>query len=109
MEIKIMGPGCVKCRGLYHRVLKAVAELNIHAKVLKVEDLTEIMHYGIIRPPALVIDEKVVMSGCLPNYAELKEFLIPFKNTDKRAMEGLLTHQRPEVAGLGILPDARDC
>ena len=75
VTIKVLGTGCVKCRGLEHRTRKAVAELNLDALVLKVEDLQEIMKYGLLRTPALVIDEEVVMSGVLPTFKELKAFL----------------------------------
>ena len=79
MDIKVLGPGCVKCRGLDHRIRKAVVELGMDAQVNKIEDLTQIMQYGILRTPALVIDEKVVMSGVLPTYSELKTFLSNLK------------------------------
>lgn len=79
MEIKVLGPGCVKCRGLEHRTRKAVAELGLDAQVFKVDDLTEIMHYGVMQTPALVINNRVVMSGKLPTYTELKTFLRNFK------------------------------
>ncbi|MCW0483811.1 thioredoxin family protein [Gaoshiqia sediminis] len=75
MEIKVLGPGCARCRGLDARVRKVVAELDLTATVTKVEDLTEIIRYGILQTPALVIDEKVVMSGVLPTYTDLKMFL----------------------------------
>lgn len=73
MKIKVLGPGCVKCRGMEHRVRKAVAELNLDADIEKVEDLQEIMQYGVMQTPALVIDEKVIVAGKLPTYKELKE------------------------------------
>jgi small redox-active disulfide protein 2 len=79
MEIKVLGPGCVKCRGLEHRTRKAVAELGLDAQVSKVEDLIEMMNFGIVRTPALVINNEVVMSGKLPTYTELKTFLQDFK------------------------------
>ncbi len=79
MDIKVLGPGCVRCRGLDHRVRKAVDELKLDANVTKIEDLAEIMRYGILRTPALVIDGEVVMSGVLPTYTELKEFLLNLK------------------------------
>lgn len=79
MEIKVLGPGCVKCRGLEYRTRKVVAELGLDAQVFKVDDLTEIMHYGVMQIPALVIDNRVVMSGKLPTYTELKTFLRNFK------------------------------
>lgn len=82
MEIKVLGTGCVKCRGLDHRVRKAVNELGLDAQVHKVENVFEIMRYGVTRTPALVIDEKVVMSGKLPTYTELKELLSNLKNSE---------------------------
>ncbi len=79
MEIKVLGPGCVKCRGLEHRTRKAVAELGLDAQVVKVDDLIEIMRYRVMRTPALVIENRVVMSGKLPTYTELKTILQNFK------------------------------
>ncbi len=75
MEIKVLGSGCVKCRGLYHRVQKAVAELEINAQVEKIEAIDNIMSFGVLRTPALVIDGTIIISGELPTYTELKEVL----------------------------------
>jgi small redox-active disulfide protein 2 len=75
MEIKVLGTGCAKCKSLEKKVLESVASLNIDANVSKVEDIYQIMKYGVMRTPALVIDEKVVLSGRLPNEQELKELL----------------------------------
>jgi len=79
IEIKVLGPGCVKCRGLEHRTRKAVAALGLDAQVCKVEDLMEIMKLGVMQTPALVINNEVVMTGQLPTYTELKTFLLNFK------------------------------
>ncbi len=76
MDIKVLGPGCARCRGLDHRVRKAVKELELEATVTKVEGVFEIMKYGVTKTPALVIDEKLVMSGELPKYTDLKAFLL---------------------------------
>jgi len=81
MEIKVLGPGCVRCRGLDARVRKAVVELKLDASVLKVEDMQEIMRYGVMRTPALVIDDQLVMSGELPTYTDLKTFLLNYRET----------------------------
>lgn len=75
MEIKVLGTGCPKCKALEKAVINSLAELNIQAEVNKVEDIMQIMQYGVMRTPALVIDGKVVLSGRLPNNNELKDFL----------------------------------
>lgn len=76
MEIKILGTGCPNCRNLEKATRNAVAELNIDADIEKVEDITRIMSFGIMRTPGLVINGKVVMAGMLPTYSELKDILI---------------------------------
>ena len=75
MEIKVLGTGCAKCKSLEKVTRKAVDELNLDATVTKVEDIQEIMQYSVMRTPALVIDETVVLTGQLPKVAELKELL----------------------------------
>ncbi len=79
LQIKVLGPGCIKCRGLDERTRKAVAELGLDASVEKVEDLRDILNYGVLQTPALVINDQVVMSGILPTYTELKQFLSDYK------------------------------
>ena len=75
MEIKVLGTGCAKCKSLEKVTRKAVEEMNLEATVEKVEDIQKIMEYAVMRTPALVINEKVVMSGQLPKISELKELL----------------------------------
>lgn len=75
MEIKVLGTGCAKCKSLEKITRKAVDELGLDAKVTKVEDIQKIMEYAVMRTPALVIDEKVVLSGQLPKIPELKELI----------------------------------
>jgi small redox-active disulfide protein 2 len=75
MEIKVLGTGCAKCKSLEKVTRKAVDELNLDATVVKVEDIQKIMEYAVMRTPALVINEEVVLSGQLPKVAELKELL----------------------------------
>ncbi len=76
MEIKVLGSGCARCKSLEKITRKAVEELNLDASVEKVEDFQKIMEYAVMRTPALVIDEKVVLSGQVPNVAEMKDLLI---------------------------------
>jgi small redox-active disulfide protein 2 len=75
MEIKVLGPGCPKCKTLEQATRNAVSELGIDATVTKEEDIVKIMGYGVMRTPGLVIDEKVIFSGKVPNVAELKEII----------------------------------
>ena len=75
MEIKVLGTGCAKCKSLEKVTRKAVEELNLNASVEKVEDIQKIMEYAVMRTPALVINEKVVLSGQLPKISQVKEIL----------------------------------
>ena len=75
MEIKILGPGCPKCKTL-DKLTREVAEKNgIDATITKVEDIMEIMKYGIMSTPALVVDGKVVLKGRVPSADEIKQLL----------------------------------
>ncbi|MCJ7449283.1 MAG: thioredoxin family protein [Bacteroidales bacterium] len=75
MDIKILGPGCVRCKTLEKLVINTLAELDIAANVSKVEDIMKIMEYRIMHTPGLVINEKVIVSGRIPSPAEMKEIL----------------------------------
>lgn len=63
MVIKILGSGCKNCKTLENNVREAVKEIGIDAEVIKVEDFKEIMKYGIMKTPALVVDERVLSFG----------------------------------------------
>jgi small redox-active disulfide protein 2 len=63
MKIKVLGPGCAKCKKLYAEAEKAVAAAGVPVEIEKVERIDEIVAYGVMMTPALVIDEKVVTSG----------------------------------------------
>ncbi len=75
MNIKVLGTGCPKCKSLEKVTREAVAEMGINAEVEKVEDIVKIMQYGVMRTPALVINEKVAISGSLPSITEIKELI----------------------------------
>lgn len=75
MEIKILGTGCPKCKSLERLTREAVNETGIEANISKVEDIMDIMNYGVVSTPALVIDGKVVLYGRLPSSSEIKTFL----------------------------------
>lgn len=76
MEIKILGTGCAKCKTLEKMIHEAISELNIDATIRKEEDIMKIMAYGVLSTPALVVDEKVLLSGRLPSKNEITDLLI---------------------------------
>jgi small redox-active disulfide protein 2 len=75
MEIKILGPGCYKCKTLEKITLEVVNEMGIAADIIKEEDIVKIMNYGIMHTPGLVINGRVVLSGRIPSAKEIKEIL----------------------------------
>lgn len=75
MEIKILGPGCPKCKTLEKLTREVVEQNGINAAVTKVEDIVEIMNYGVMTTPALVIDGKVVVKGRVPSSEEIRRLL----------------------------------
>lgn len=75
MEIKILGTGCSNCKKLEVNAKEAVKELNIDAQITKVEDIKEIMKYGVMRTPAIVVNEKVKMFGKVCTVDEIKKYI----------------------------------
>lgn len=75
MHIKILGPGCRNCATLEQRTHEALTELGNPAEVSKVTDYAEIAAYGVMKTPALVIDEQVVVSGKVPVTREIKALI----------------------------------
>jgi small redox-active disulfide protein 2 len=75
MTIKVLGSGCANCKNLEKATQLAVSEMGITAEIIKEEDIQKIMAYGIMRTPALVIDEKVALYGHVPSVKELKEII----------------------------------
>jgi len=75
MEIKILGPGCPKCKTLEKATRDVVEKNNISATITKVEDIVEIMKYGVMSTPALVLDGKVLVKGRVPSEKEILELL----------------------------------
>jgi small redox-active disulfide protein 2 len=71
MEIRVLGPGCPKCKQLDKLVREVIEENLIDASVTKVEDIVEIMNYGIMTTPAMVINGKVVIKGIVPSKEEI--------------------------------------
>lgn len=74
--IKILGTGCPSCVSAEKVVAEVVNELNIEVKIIKVTEIMDIMMYDVMRTPAIVIDEKVVIKGKVPSKDEMKALLV---------------------------------
>ena len=75
MNIKILGPGCAKCRQTEKIVEEAVAEAGVTAEVEKVTDLMKIAGYGVFGTPAVVVDGEVKCVGKIPTKEDVKGWL----------------------------------
>lgn len=75
MNIKILGSGCASCKKLESNARKAVESLGIDATIEKVESIEEIMAYGVMSTPALVVDEVVKIMGKVAGPNEIKKIL----------------------------------
>ena len=75
MVIKVLGSGCKKCIKLEENTKEAVKKLGIEATVEKVTSMKDIMGYGVMSTPALVVDEVVKVSGQLLNVKQIMRIL----------------------------------
>ena len=75
MEVKVLGPGCAKCKTTYNVVEKVIKENNLDVKLSKVDDIMEMMSYNILSTPAVVVDGVVKIKGRVPSESEIKELL----------------------------------
>ena len=75
MEIKVLGPGCAKCKSTYNAFEKVVKENNLDVQLSKVDDIMEIMKYNIMTTPAVVVDGVVRIKGRVPSESEVKSIL----------------------------------
>jgi small redox-active disulfide protein 2 len=75
MELKVLGTGCAKCQKLYAEAEKAVAASGVPASLTKVEKIEEIMNFGVMMTPALVVNGEVKCSGRIPQASEILSWL----------------------------------
>lgn len=75
MKIKILGTGCSNCKKLEANTKQALEELNMKADIEKVTEIQDIMSYGVMGMPALVVDKNVEVYGRIPNVEEIKTIL----------------------------------
>ncbi len=74
-QIKVLGPGCPKCKTTFHNVEEAVKQLGIEANIIKIEDIEEMMQYNVLTTPVLMIDNVVKIKGRIAQIDEIKELL----------------------------------
>ena len=75
MEIKILGPGCAKCRKTEEMVKEALNESGVEATVEKVTDIMKIAGYGVMGTPAVVIDGEVKSVGKIPTKTDIYSWI----------------------------------
>ena len=75
INIKVLGSGCANCKRLEQIARKVVEDNNYQAEIEKVTDYAEIMKYGIMSTPGLVVNGKVVSAGRIPSEAEVNGWL----------------------------------
>ena len=75
MIIKVLGPGCANCKKLEENAKEAVKELGIEATIEKVTDFKDILSYGVMKTPGIVVDEQLKASGRVLTVEEIKKYL----------------------------------
>jgi small redox-active disulfide protein 2 len=74
-DIKVLGTGCANCRNTIKLIEEVAAEKGIAISLSKVEDLPQIMQYGVMSTPGVVVDGKVVHAGGIPDRAKISSWL----------------------------------
>jgi len=75
MTVKILGVGCPKCKTLEARVKNVALLHDITCEIQKVTDLSQIMGYGVMMTPGLVIDEQLKSAGAIPGDVQILQWL----------------------------------
>ena len=74
-KIQVLGPGCAKCKKLAEHTEQAAKELGIDCEIEKVTDITQIINFGVVMTPGLVVDGIVKTAGKVPSVEEVKKLL----------------------------------
>jgi len=80
LNIKVLGPGCANCKRLEQMTRREVDKLGLEAAIEKITDYGQIMAYGVMSTPGLVINEQVVAYGRIPSNQEVVDWLIAAQN-----------------------------
>ena len=74
-NIKILGSGCANCKTTYKLIQEVAAEQGVDVELEKIEDIGQIMSYGVMSTPGVVIDDTVVHAGGIPDRKSIQEWL----------------------------------
>jgi small redox-active disulfide protein 2 len=75
MKLQVLGTGCSRCKTLTTRVEEAIASLGVAATIEKIENLEEIVKFGVMSTPALALDGKVLFTGRVPTVREIGDLI----------------------------------
>jgi small redox-active disulfide protein 2 len=76
LEIKVLGPGCDNCERMEQLARKIVGDLGVDAHIEKITDMDQIIEYGVITTPGLMVGDEVVVSGRVPTEAEMAVWIV---------------------------------
>ncbi len=74
-NIKVLGPGCANCKTVAKLIAAVAEEKGIAIELEKVEEIREIMSFGILSTPGVVVDGQVVHSGGIPSRDKIEQWL----------------------------------
>ena len=74
-DIKVLGTGCANCKNTVRLIEEVAAERGVSISLSKMEDLPEIMKYGVLSTPGVVVDGKVVHAGGVPERSKVAGWL----------------------------------
>ena len=74
-NVKVLGTGCANCRNTIKLIEEVAAERKVAVNITKIEDLPEIMKYGVMSTPGVVVDGKVVHAGGIPDRTKISGWL----------------------------------
>lgn len=77
MEIKVLGPGCAKCKKAEQLVREVIKETGVDASVEKVTDMMQIASYGVFGTPSVIVDGEVKCTGKVPKKDDIKAWILP--------------------------------
>ncbi len=75
IKLQVLGTGCAKCNELAARTEQAAEELGLDYELIKVDEIDQIMAFGVMMTPALAVDGEVKVSGKVPGIEKIKGYI----------------------------------